>query len=142
MSDIHSKEVRSRNMAAVKAKNTKPELLVRKELHKRGFRYSLHNKEIEGTHDLYLRKYNTAIFINGCFWHGHDCSKGKLPNTNQEFWDKKISRNKERDLKNFRKLNEKGITSIQIWECKLNNKTFQMTIDTLEQFLKEKHPNE
>lgn len=130
MADIHSKETRSRNMAAVKNKNTKPELFVRKELHRRGFRYSLHPKNISGKPDLYLKKYKTAIFINGCFWHGHDCNKGKLPKSNINFWKAKIEGNKTRDITTYDILKKQGMHIIVIWECSLKIGQNEL-IDTL-----------
>lgn len=110
-------------MAAVKNKNTKPEMLIRKELHKRGFRYSLHNKKIPGKPDLYFRKYNAVLFINGCFWHMHDCSRVNIPETNSEFWEEKLNRNKERDKEVRTLLDQSGIRHMTIWECDLRGKS-------------------
>lgn len=135
MTDIHSQAIRSRNMAAVKSKNTKPEMLIRQELHKRGFRYSLHNKKIPGTPDIFLRKYNAAIFVNGCFWHGHDCSRGKLPETNKEFWQKKIEYNKYRDQKNMRLLADRGINVLTVWQCEIKKGDMNKIIEKIEKDL-------
>ncbi len=122
MADIHTKAARSKNMAAVKNKNTKPEMQIRKELHKRGFRYSLHNKKIPGKPDLYFRKYNAALFINGCFWHMHDCPRVNIPETNSEFWEEKLNRNKERDKEVRALLDQAGIRHMTVWECDLRGK--------------------
>lgn len=100
MADVLTKEQRRRNMAAIHGKNTKPEILVRKFLFSRGFRYRLNHPRLPGHPDIVLRKYRTVIFVNGCFWHGHDnCRYFRLPKTNIDFWQKKIERNKERDKK-------------------------------------------
>lgn len=119
MADIHNPEIRSYNMSQVGSKNTKPELIVRSFLHSNGFRYSLHKKELPGSPDIVLRKYNTVIFVHGCFWHGHDCKEGGIPKTNTDFWKEKIRRNKERDRKNIEKLEELGWEVIEVWSCNL-----------------------
>lgn len=120
MADRVTKEQRSKNMAAVKAKDTKPEKIVRSFLHAHGFRYSLFSKKIPGKPDMVLRKYKTLIFVNGCFWHGHDCKKGTLPKTNPEFWKEKIDGNKERDRKNKIELKKLGWNVIIVWECQIS----------------------
>ena len=100
MTDVHSKEVRSYNMSKIKGKDTRPEILVRKFLFSCGFRYRLNVKNLSGTPDIVLPKYHTVIFINGCFWHGHeDCRFFTIPKTRSEWWIEKISKNKERDQK-------------------------------------------
>lgn len=116
-------------MAAVKNKNTKPEMQIRKELHKRGFRYSLHNKKIPGKPDLYFRKYNAALFINGCFWHMHDCPRVNIPETNSEFWEEKLNRNKERDKEVRALLDQSGVRHMTVWECDLRGKNKRPTED-------------
>ena len=109
-------------MAAIRGKDTKPELLVRKFLFSRGFRYRLNHPHLPGHPDLVLRKYRTVIFVNGCFWHGHEnCKYFRLPKTNIEFWQKKIERNKERDKKEQCQLAAMGWHCITIWECQLNH---------------------
>lgn len=138
MADIHTKAARSKNMAAVKNKNTKPEMQIRKELHKRGFRYSLHNKNIPGKPDLYFRKYNAALFINGCFWHMHDCPRGKIPETNSEFWEEKLNRNKQRDIEVRQALDEIGVRHMTVWECDLrgkNKRPIEDVCDDVQAFL-------
>ena len=117
--DRLSKEQRSRNMAAVRGKDTKPELRVRSAVHRQGFRYSLHRRDLPGKPDLVLPKYNTVIFVHGCFWHGHDCAKGKPPATNKEFWEEKLSGNIERDQRNREALSKSGWNVFVIWECEI-----------------------
>lgn len=116
-------EQRHRCMAAIKGKDTKPEMTVRRYLHALGFRYGLHNRKLPGSPDIVLRKYKTVIFIHGCFWHGHEgCKYHSLPKTNEAFWKEKIDRNRERDTLNKEKLEEKGWRVITVWECDLRNK--------------------
>ena len=118
--DPLGKEARKACMRAVKSVNTTPELQVRRILHAAGYRFRLHKKDLPGKPDIYLGKYKTAIFIHGCFWHGHDCPKGlKRPATNAEFWDKKIDGNIKRDALHIAALREKGIKTVIIWECEL-----------------------
>lgn len=123
MADIKSKEDRSRNMAAIKGKDTKPEIVVRKYLFSRGLRYRLHDKKLPGSPDIVLKKYKTVIFIDGCFWHGHEgCKYFRLPKTNVEFWKGKIERNIERDKESMHVLLDSGWKVIRVWECELRNK--------------------
>lgn len=120
MTDIKSKEERSKNMAAVKGKNTKPEMIVRKYLFLKGMRYRIHVKSLPGNPDIVLPKYKTVVFINGCFWHGHDaCKYNRLPKSNIDFWESKIKNNKIRDILNESKLKEQGWRVIRIWECEI-----------------------
>lgn len=123
MADVHSKETRSKNMAAVSGKNTKPELLIRKALHRLGFRYRLHVKVLPGKPDLVLPKYKAIIFVNGCFWHQHDCHLFKWPSTRKEFWHAKIEGNKSRDIEAIKQLRSAGWRVLTIWECSLKGKT-------------------
>ena len=134
---------RSANMAAIKSKDTKPEMVVRRYLWAHGFRYRLNHKRLPGKPDLVLRKYRTCIFVNGCFWHGHGASlndKGemindklccKIPRTNRDFWVKKIRRNQERDHEVQHKLAFMGWHSITIWECELKPKVREKTLQSL-----------
>ena len=116
-------EARSRNMAAIKSKNTKPEIEVRKILHKMGFRFRLHRKDLPGNPDIVLPKYKTAIFVNGCFWHQHeDCKYARLPKTKTDFWKKKLEGNKQRDKVKQSQLNELGWKIINVWECEIKDK--------------------
>ena len=123
MADIVSKEVRSRNMAAIRGKDTKPELLIRKGLHRLGLRYQLHDDKLPGKPDLVFPKYNAVIFVNGCFWHGHDCHLFKQPETREEFWQIKIDRNRERDAENKDALSKMGWRILTVWECALKGRT-------------------
>ncbi len=120
--DVHTKVTRSRNMAAIRSKDTKPELLIRKELFHRGFRYRINQKTLPGKPDIVLKKYNAVIFVHGCFWHKHDCSLFKWPSTRKEFWKKKITRNYERDEECINKLKKGGWRILIIWECSLKGK--------------------
>lgn len=119
-------------MSAIKGKNTKPELLVRKFLFSRGFRYRLNYPRLPGHPDLVLRKYRTVIFVNGCFWHGHQgCKYYTLPKANIEFWKNKIERNRNRDLAERQKIVSMGWHCITIWECQLKPKVRQQTLEAL-----------
>ena len=113
-------EQRSRNMSAIKSKNTKPEIAVRKLLHSMGYRFRLHRKDLPGSPDIVLPKYKTAIFVNGCFWHRHEnCKYASNPKTRKEFWEKKFRENINRDNLNQANLLLKGWKIIIIWECQL-----------------------
>ena len=114
-------------MAAVRGKNTKPELRVRSTLHRNGFRFLLHRNDLPGKPDLVLPKYRMAIFVNGCFWHGHDCKKGRRPATNKAFWQAKLDKNVERDRRNEEALSEAGWHVVVIWECELDEGIEQVT---------------
>ena len=121
---------RHKAMAAIRGKNTKPELIVRKGLWCRGFRYRINHKRLPGHPDLVLRKYRTCIFVNGCFWHGHEgCSR--LPETNREFWEAKIRRNQERDIEEQKRLAEMGWHCITVWECELKPAVREKTLESL-----------
>ena len=126
MSDIFSQTKRSDIMSKISSKDTKPEILVRKFLFSKGFRYRINVKTLPGKPDIVLPKYKTIIFVNGCFWHGHNCKKGKLPSSNTDFWKEKISNNKSRDAKNSDLLVKRGWKVIIIWQCeisKIDNRT-------------------
>lgn len=120
MSDIFSSQKRSDIMSKISGKNTKPEILVRKFLFSKGFRYRINVKTLPGKPDIVLPKYKTIIFVNGCFWHGHNCKKGKLPSSNTDFWKEKISNNKSRDAKNSDLLVKLGWKVIIIWQCEIS----------------------
>ena len=133
MPDRLTTEQRHRNMAAIRAKDTKPELLVRKFLWSRGFRYRLNHPRLLGKPDIVLRRYRTCIFVNGCFWHGHEgCKYFIMPKRRTEFWQTKINRNKERDTETQRKLASMGWHCITMWECQLKPKVRQATLESLE----------
>ena len=128
--DKLSAEQRHKNMAAIRGKDTKPEMIVRKGLWKRGFRYRLNSPKLPGHPDLVLRKYRACIFVNGCFWHGHEgCCK--IPDTNREFWVAKIRRNQERDIEEQRRLAEMGWHCITVWECELKPSKREATLKSL-----------
>lgn len=123
MADVMTPKQRSRCMAAVKGKDTKPEMIVRKYLFSRGLRFRVQVRKLPGTPDIVLPKYKTAIFVNGCFWHGHeDCKYFRLPKSNVEFWKEKIGRNIERDRESMQALLDLGWKIIRVWECELRNK--------------------
>jgi DNA mismatch endonuclease (patch repair protein) len=132
MADKLTKEQRHRNMAAIHGKDTKPELLVRKFLFSRGFRYRLNHPRLPGHPDIVLRKYRTVIFVNGCFWHGHEnCRYFRLPKTNVDFWKNKIERNRERDKEEQHRLAEMGWHCVTVWECQLKPKVRAKTLESL-----------
>lgn len=123
MADVKTPEQRSRNMAAIKGKDTKPEMIVRKYLFSRGLRFRVQVRKLPGKPDIVLPKYKTAIFVNGCFWHGHEgCKYFRLPKSNVEFWKEKIERNIERDKESMQALFDLGWKVVRVWECELRNK--------------------
>ena len=129
--DVHDKETRSYNMSCIKGKNTKPEELVRKFLFANGFRYRKNDKRLPGSPDIVLPKYKTVIFVNGCFWHGHEgCKYFVWPKSNKEFWENKIKANIERDNKKINQLVERGWKVITVWECELK-KDFEAVMQNL-----------
>lgn len=112
-------EQRSKNMAAIRSKNTKPELYVRRVLHAHGFRFRIHRKDLPGKPDIVFPSRKCAIFVNGCFWHGHECQRAALPATRREYWKPKIERTKARDAQNCRELRAAGWNVKTVWECDL-----------------------
>lgn len=121
--DIWDKQKRTDVMARIRSKDTKPEIMLRKSLFAQGFRYRINYKKLPGKPDIVLPKYKTVIFVNGCFWHGHEnCKIAHIPKSNIAFWEKKISRNKERDIENSRKITQLGWKVIIIWECEISKK--------------------
>ena len=119
MADVFTSEKRSAVMAGIRSKNTKPEMMVRKQVFAAGFRYRLHARNLPGKPDLVLARYNVAVFVHGCFWHGHKCLNGKLPETNRDYWKKKFARNIKNDQRATRALRAKGWKVVTIWECQL-----------------------
>ena len=118
--DVHSKKTRSFNMSRIRAKDTKPELIVRRTCHNLGLRFRLHRKDLPGKPDLVFPKHNALIFVHGCFWHKHNCRYGKVrPKTNTEFWNSKRQRTVERDNLNKKTLKDIGWKVIEIWECEV-----------------------
>lgn len=134
MTDKMTPEQRHRCMSHIRSKDTKPELKVRRWLWSHGYRYRLNVKSVPGKPDIVMRPYRTAIFVNGCFWHGHEgCCK--IPGTNREFWVAKIRRNQERDRENYRVLQENGWQVIVIWECQLKPTLLDHTMREVELLL-------
>lgn len=136
--DIVNKQKRSEMMSGIKGKDTRGELAIRKGLHKLGFRYQLHRKDLPGKPDLVFPKFHSVIFINGCFWHAHDCHLFKWPSSRPDFWKEKISSNKNRDAVNIAKYAELGWKALVIWECALKGKTrrnFNEVIHTTQNWL-------
>lgn len=150
MTDKLSPQQRHKNMAAIKSKDTKPELIVRKWLWSRGFRYRLNSPRLPGHPDLVLRKYRTCIFVNGCFWHGHkvqvesrasamgdrneelhDSACCRIPTTNREFWVRKIRRNMRRDVVIQQRLAQMGWHCMTVWECELRPSVREQTLRSL-----------
>ena len=130
MSDNHTPEQRHHNMAAIHSASTKPELRLRHALWRQGFRYRLNVKILPGSPDMVLPKYRTALFVHGCFWHGHkDCKYYTIPKTNTDFWVAKVARNKERDQEVWRKLEAKGWYVIIVWECQLKKGKLDETVE-------------
>lgn len=129
MADVHNQATRSYNMSRIKNKNTRPEMLVRKFLFARGFRYRLNDKKLPGKPDIVLPKYKTVIFVNGCFWHGHEnCRYFKLPATRTEWWKEKIEGNVKNDIKKHALLTDAGFKVIVVWECEINKRMIFYTI--------------
>lgn len=123
MIDIVDKKTRSRMMAGIGGKDTRPETLIRKALFRQGFRYRLHDRNLPGKPDLVLPKYRAVVFINGCFWHGHDCHLFKWPKTRANFWKQKIEGNVSRDQRNLVKNKSLGWRVAIVWECAIKGKT-------------------
>lgn len=134
MADNHTKEIRSMNMSHIRSTNTKPEEIVRKHLFSKGLRYRKNVKKLPGCPDIVLPKYKTVVFVNGCFWHHHDCGRFKWPATNEEYWKNKIQRNVERDNANYDALRSSGWKVLTIWECELKK---AVRSERLEQLFKD-----
>jgi len=115
--DVVDKQTRSRMMSGIRGKNTKPELLIRKAIHARGFRYRLHPRDFPGCPDMLFPRLRAAVFIHGCFWHGHDCPLFRKPSTRPEFWSQKMAANRTRDAVVSRQIAERGWRQLVIWEC-------------------------
>lgn len=132
MADVHDEKTRSYNMSQIKGKNTKPEILIRKFLFSKGYRFRLHDKKLQGKPDIVLPKYKTAIFVHGCFWHGHDnCRYFVIPKTRTEWWLEKINRNKKLDCDNFCVLEQQGWKVLVIFECELKSANRDKTLNEL-----------
>ncbi len=139
MADNHTKETRSMNMSHIRSTNTKPEEIVRKHLFSKGFRYRKNVKSLPGCPDIVLPKYRTVVFVNGCFWHKHDCPRFVWPSSNQEYWYPKINRNVERDHLNNLALSALGWKVITVWECELKKKTRDLRLANLENEITNQH---
>lgn len=134
--DIWDKKKRSEVMSKIRSKNTKPEVMLRKALFAKGYRYRINYKKLPGKPDIVFPKYKTAIFVNGCFWHGHEgCKIAHIPKTNQVFWIDKITRNKERDIQNIILLEKSGWKVITIWKCDITSKKINILLETIVQNL-------
>ena len=131
MADNHTKEIRSMNMSHIRSTNTKPEEKVRKYLFSKGLRYRKNVRTLPGKPDIVLKKYKTVVFVNGCFWHKHDCGRFVMPSSNTEYWEKKINGNVKRDKTNTALLKEQGWKVIVIWECQLKNKVIHENLEQL-----------
>jgi DNA mismatch endonuclease (patch repair protein) len=121
MVDRLSIEHRSWLMSRIKGKNTKPEIAVRSMLHRMGYRFRIHARELPGTPDIVLPRHETVVLVHGCFWHGHRCKIGKMPKSRVEYWDPKIEATKARDRRKRRQLRALGWKAIVVWECELKN---------------------
>lgn len=117
MADLYSKDKRSEIMGRIVSKDTLPEVRVRSVLHRMGYRFRVHSKDLPGKPDVVLPKWKTVILVHGCFWHGHDCCEGRIPKSNTGYWVPKLARNKQRDIENAEKLKQLGWNRIVIWEC-------------------------
>ncbi|MBS5520499.1 very short patch repair endonuclease [Acidaminococcus intestini] len=131
MADNHTKKQRSMNMSHIRSTNSKPEETVRKYLFSQGLRYRKNVRKLPGCPDIVLKKYRTVIFVNGCFWHHHDCGRFVWPSTNEEYWHKKIDRNVERDKEDQQALEELGWQVLVIWECQLKRKNALTNLQNL-----------
>lgn len=141
LADNHTKEVRSRNMSHIRSTNSKPEEIVRKYLFSKGLRYRKNVSSLPGKPDIVLRKYNSIVFVNGCFWHKHECGRFVMPTSNTEYWSKKINGNVESDKSNIAKLESIGWKVYIIWECQLKKQVREENLSNLYQsIIKNKKP--
>ncbi len=132
MADVHDTKTRSYNMSQIKGKDTKPEMIVRKFLFSKGYRYKLHDRNLPGKPDIVLPKYKSVIFVNGCFWHAHaNCRYFTIPKTNKEWWINKLERNKKNDKINLQKLRKMGWNCIILFECQLKSSKKDKSLEKL-----------
>lgn len=131
MADNHTKEIRSMNMSHIRSTNSQPEEIVRKYLFSKGLRYRKNARTLPGKPDIVLKKYKTVIFVNGCFWHKHDCGRFVMPKSNTEYWSQKINRNIDRDKANISQLKALGWRVLVIWECQLKKKVADKNLEDL-----------
>lgn len=137
MAGIYNKRKRSEIMSNISGKETKPEIIVCKYLFSKGFRYLKNDKRYPGKPDIVLPKYKTVVFVHGCFWHGHHCKKGSLPDTWKVFWENKINGTKKRDNRDRKALEGKGWKVLTVWECELKPKQREIQLNTLAQEIRE-----
>jgi DNA mismatch endonuclease (patch repair protein) len=136
LGDIFTPEKRSEIMRKIKPAGSKQEIFIRKLVHSMGYRYRLHKKDLPGKPDLVFRKYKKVIFVNGCFWHGHEgCKRSALPTTNAEFWRKKITGNVERDKVNYERLNKLGWKILIVWQCEIKESEKEKLRKKISEFL-------
>ena len=135
MADVFDPAKRSQIMSHVKSKNTAPEIKLRSILHRAGFRFRVNRKDLPGKPDIVLPKYKTVIFVNGCFWHGHDCKRGQRPQANTEFWNEKINKNIERDNIVVTELEKLGWQVLVIWECEIKKHNEDSLLLRIKNFL-------
>jgi DNA mismatch endonuclease, patch repair protein len=138
MTDVVNKATRSKMMSGIKCMNTKPEIQVRKLLHRAGFRFRIHVRALPGTPDIVLSRFHAVIFVHGCFWHGHSCHLFKWPGTRKEFWEQKIHRTIEVNRETVKKLQSSGWRIVIIWECALKGKkkqTWEKLLSSIEEWL-------
>ena len=134
MADRVTPEIRSRIMAKVRSKGTKPEMMVRRSLHRLGYRYRLHRADLPGRPDLVFVSRRKVLFVNGCFWHVHEgCPRARVPASNRNFWLAKLERNRVRDLENLKALDERGWSAFTVWECELRD--FGSALSRISRFL-------
>ena len=135
MSDIFNTFKRKKIMRSIKSKNTKPELVIRKLLFSKGYRYKIHDKKLPGKPDIVMTKRKVVVNIHGCYWHYHGCSRSNVPKTQTEYWVEKLENNKRRDFQNKRKLKKLGWKVIDVWECTLKKKNLEKTFNKLERLI-------
>jgi len=132
MADFMTPSERSQRMSRIKGKDTRPELLVRKALHAKGFRFRVNVANLPGRPDIVMRKYATVVLVHGCYWHAHNCQNGRIPSTNPLFWKEKFLSNRRRDARNARKLRQLGWRVCVVWECQLRTERLrERTINNL-----------
>lgn len=137
MADVHTPEQRSFNMSRIRGRDTKPEIVVRSLLHRMGYRFRLHVRGLPGSPDIVLPRFRSVIFVHGCFWHRHNCRRGRVrPQTNAEFWEQKLQANAERDRRNRRRLRNAGWRVMTVWECSIRRSP-EVTSERLKAFLNE-----
>ena len=133
LADNHSKEVRSKNMSHIRSTNSKPEEIVRRYLFSKGLRYRKNVRTLPGKPDIVLPKYKTIVFVNGCFWHMHGCSRSRLPKSNLDYWKPKLEKNLQRDKIEYEELKSLGWKIIIVWECELKKKVQAQNLERIKQ---------